>query len=117
MRKVLATLSLVVLTACVTTGWSPKPCPTIVVDNDNFADVNVYAEWNGRMLGMVTGKRVRTLKACGLVGHRPGLYLKAIGGAFTLSLGRDVQYIDQPTDTLLLYIGATPNFSYLVPGE
>lgn len=92
---------------------TPKDeCALVHIQNDNWADVAVYLGM-GR-IATVTGHTEREVDICGARLHQPAEFkVRAIGGAFTLTLRPHSPYVE-PGMFFSLVVGASPNLSHIV---
>lgn len=116
MRRAILTVAILgAFTACGGGSYSGylNDCSTLVVENQNFADVVVRSQY--RRLGTVQGLRTDTLQVCGMTSQVPIFRVRAIGGAFEYEVSgtRDVQSL-APSSLLHMVIGASPQLSYVI---
>lgn len=86
-----------------------RRCATLSVENENFADVRIYQEYNPLMTVVGHTTAERALCSIGLPAR---FRVRAIGGAFDFWLIGSQPYVEAGA-FVPIYIGPTPNLSFI----
>lgn len=104
-----------VLGACASakghSGASAGPCPTLIVENWNFADMVLWSD--SRKIGIANGLTTTTFNVCWLRERPPVFDIHAIGGALDFRMS-GVGIRMAPTSELRLVIGSTAGGSWVI---
>ena len=88
-------------------------CPTVEVENANWADVAVYMTSPRQRIGFVGGHTTKDLSVCDLKGRPSEFEVRAIGGAFRLPLKGSIGYVSSGS-YIKIYVGPTINLSFII---
>jgi hypothetical protein len=88
-------------------------CPVVTVENANWADVAIYMTSPYQRIATVTGHTEKDITVCRLEGRPAEFHIRAIGGAFKLTLRGAIDYVGSDT-WIKIYVGPSPNLSFII---
>lgn len=115
MKRLLVIAAAFFLTACASAG-TPRACPTLVVDNQNYHDVIVYLQ-GGSRVDRFPGLGLTTIRSCKLLRRPAHFRIIAFSNAWPgFTLRGNADYL-QEDDLVYIIIGGSSSQSYIMGDE